>query len=213
MKIRYGEIQGYLKKHVWGGAISTVIGGIALTAILSEVALNKYVAIVCYIWAIVVSIWGWVETTHAVYGWGLIALSALSVLAVYLLASRAIKTYKIVKRERDLPDYLSYTSEELYGVVWKWTWEKNSNGEFHPSDILKAYCPECSSQLSVSTGGSLEIECVKHDCRWQWHSYNHNFNRTTGENDTITYRGFYLKLTTEIDRMVRSEEYKNHLTS
>lgn len=200
-----GKLSGYIINHpFYGGLLLLIIG-----AFFAPHTIKQHMLIALrFVWGKISSFWVWTTTHHSVYGWVLITLSALSVLSVYLLTSRAIKTYKLVKRENNLPDYLSYKSEELYGVVWEWTWEKHANGEFHPNKNLKAYCPRCSSQLNISTYRTLEIECVNNDCDWRWYSSNYTFNRRTGNHDTITYGDFHLKLTTEIDRKVRSEEYK-----
>jgi len=199
----FRELLKYFKDHVWG----TVIGGVLVLvfgAIFVPEKIKQYLLVAweC-ISDVFAGIWNWISSTHEVYGWVLTALILLALTAVALLTLKAIKTYKIVKREREKPDYLSYTNEHFYGVTWEWMWEETSKGQYQPGTPI-ARCIECQSILDINRRLYLEIECINDNCSWKWDGNRHSHPGKT----RIYYYDFEKKLKTEILRKITAGEYR-----
>lgn len=132
----------------------------------------------------------WIQCKFMCPVWLLILLSfsgltvALCVLALCNFLSRA-------------PDYFSYISDNIFGIDWRWHWQKGKLREHN----LVPFCPrrECSCRLDPQEMSGyravddISLVCdhcgfTKHfDCNW----------------DELRW-----KVVKEIDRRIRTEEFK-----
>jgi len=128
----------------------------------------------------------------------LISVSGLMIVILYFWLINFLRPFNTE------PDFNSYTRDKIFGITWTWQWSDSLLLEHS----LVALCPNCSYELEYQIARDSsnppffrEILCMHCDhC-----NYNQNFELTIDQ-----LRNRIIK---EILRIVRTNEYKNRLTS
>ncbi len=117
------------------GAIASVIGGIILSfwAPFREFLVTA----ASWVWALLISLWEWLSSSHEVYGWVIILLIVLAIPAFVELVSLVFK-----QKEPGVEDL--YKSDHLFGANWQWYYVNGSITN------LWCLCPSCKSELVYS---------------------------------------------------------------
>ena len=185
----------YISNHpFYSGLILLIFTGIGSVFSDNFRALIKTVS--SHVWEFTVYIWNWTLSTHAVFGWILIVLGILSLIAIRLLA-RLVKIELVKNLE---PDFIKYNHEIFYYIDWFWEWKKDyRSGKYYPNN-LSCFCPECKSQLKTDIHSYKKVECINDNCDWEWH--------WAGRHKSPALHEIEEKLKTEIMRKITTEEYK-----
>lgn len=139
---RLSNLWQQLKDHPVIAAATTIAGAIASTAIASHwTAIERFfLAILSWLF----------ETTLS--GLGLLATPVpLWVLLAACTAALTIGVFATRRRRSSLhPALAAYTSDELYGIRWRWSWRQSPAGAEVTG--LWSACPECDTQLVREAG-------------------------------------------------------------
>lgn len=128
--------RGWLRRHVIETIVGTVIV-LVIGAIWVSPTLREFLkGMPGYLSAFFQGFATPVET----YRWWYWTLTLIAV----MVAALALAVLVAAMRTRS--DHYAYTTEKLYGVVWRWHWPLQ--GFVHPDD-LRPYCPQCDRLLRL----------------------------------------------------------------
>jgi len=113
-----------------------VVASLIATGIVAIIEPLRAYAIKLFSWAWsgIVWLWGAIFDSYSAPGW-------LWGLVVFLSLVGAINIYLFFRKEEELPDFLNYTEDYLYGVKWRWRWIENRISN------IWCYCPRCDAEL------------------------------------------------------------------
>ena len=126
------------------GVISTVVGAIAV-AVLTQVWHPVKTALL-WCWTQVKWFFSLFTTEYSTPGWILATLGLLALITTVRWISAAIR-----RDEEDKADFQSYTTDNLYGAKWRWTWIG------HDVTNLWCFCPSCDSELVYDDSSCSDI--------------------------------------------------------
>ena len=142
--------------------------------------------------------------------WVFIAIAALVLVAIAIIA-------KFSSREprSSLPEYCSYISEELHGVLWKWKWSRDYNSDLLytvSQNDLCGYCPACQMALDDTEEdyfyGAVNYVCDSDFCDWTWETKLKPVKQGSYGRTTLSQSELKAKVAKEIERRVRTNEWR-----
>lgn len=141
--------------------------------------------------------------------WIFIAITILVLLATGIIAKASSR-----ESVSALPDYCSYTSEELHGVLWKWKWARDYNSDLiytvSRNDLCE-YCPRCQMVLEDTQDyfhGAVDYVCENDSCDWTWTQTLKPVKQDSyGRRSAMSREELRAKVTKEIERRVRTGEW------
>lgn len=173
------------------GIIATVVGGIILSLIPSirEFAIKT----IHWLWSILKWVLNATFDTYTIQGWLLALISFFALIGLGLLL-------KSIPRKK--PEYYGYIEDVIYNTKWRWKWANNQISS------LWCYCPHCEATLVYDDSS----------CRNYLNDNRTNFICERCNDIVTSISGGNLQYATsaverEIDRRIRTEEYKRILTN
>ena len=171
--------------------LNNVVGGVLAGLILAGIL---YFVPGAYQWLARVwkTLWGFFTWRIPTPLW-LLALLAIPLIAVIVITVTAFLS------SAPPPEFQSYTEERLFNAVWRW--EYGSSGIWN----LACFCQSCESRLvysegQIGYGGNVTKLIAEHCTR--------EVSETEGDYDYLEAR-----VKREIDRRIRTGEYKRNLPS
>lgn len=154
-----------------------ILSGLAVVGILALIA--RYIA-PDSVWPRVKSalifIWNWLTSLHLVSGWIIVIFVLISVLFLLLIH----REYKRWNHANSSPDYLSYTTDQFYGLQWTWTWEKYVSDSWESKDKIKInytqICPKCCGALKRQEYNGELFKCINTTCKWRYNFHHEDIN-------------------------------------
>jgi hypothetical protein len=181
-----------IRNEIVVGIIVAVASGIIL--LFFESARDKIFSVINFILTVVLLGWGWLFSGHSTQGWVLLLLSGLAAIGVITIYMRT--------RPIKEPEYNNYVTDLLHGAKWKWRWRHNSISG------LWCFCPTCDGFLVYDD--------------YTRRSYLERENKTeficeNCGNKVVAFIGgdkdyAIAAVTREIDRRVRTGEYKSKIS-
>jgi hypothetical protein len=117
----------------------SVIAGLILALILAIASrfFPSVDAFFTWIWGGITEVWRLLTAHYAVPGWLLLLLA----LVTAITAIRLVFYVRANLKEEEEPGFRKYTTEKLYGAVWRWRWSGNQIAN------LWCFCPRCDCEL------------------------------------------------------------------
>lgn len=179
-------------KSIRNGTIASVIAGVIL---LSVPALREYtVSFLSWVWSGLVWCWGFLITSYALPGWGWLIISMFAIVGV-------VNIYLALKGEPEEPEFKSYTEDFFYGAKWRWNWTGTQVSN------VWCFCPSCDATLIYDDSSCRSFYSDTNETDFICENCNRKVTSINGGN-----KGFAIgAVKREIDRRVRTDEYKNHI--
>lgn len=178
-------------KSIRNTTIAAVIAGIILLAVP---VLRGYVAsFFNWSWSGIKWCWGALFATYSLPGWAWIFILFLALFGV-------INIYFFLRGEKEKPEYKAYVEDFIYGAKWRWHWVGNRISD------LWCFCPSCDATLVYNDSY----------CRGLYSDSKTDFMcENCGNKVVATVKGGNKDYATgaaerEIDRRIRTGEYKKH---
>ncbi|MFC1490679.1 hypothetical protein ACFL6K_05670 [Candidatus Latescibacterota bacterium] len=170
------------------GIIATVIGGIILMAV--TFLRGHVLRFFFWIWSGVEWCWNALFSPYWTFGWAFLILFIFAFVGIVNIIFYLVGKFKV-------PEYKKYVEDTIHGVNWHWQWDGSHIAK------LRCYCPSCQGILicdDSSCNDYLLANKTVFFCEHcskivsTVHGYNHN--------------NVFRAVTYEIDRRIRTEEYK-----
>lgn len=178
-------------KSIRNGAIASVIAGVILLAI--PVLRGYVVSFLSWLWSGVVWCWDALVTSYSLPGWVWLLIFILAFVGL-------VNIYLSLKGESEEPEFKSYIEDLIHGAKWRWNWVGNQVSN------VWCFCPRCDATLVYDDSSCHRFsDTNKTDfiCENCGHSVVASI--TGGNKDYATGA-----IRREIDRRVRTGEYKKH---
>ena len=179
-------------KSIRNGVIASVIAGIVLLVV--PVLRNYVISFFSWMWSIVVWCGDALISSYALPG--------LAWLPILIFATIGlVNIYSAIKGEAEEPDYQSYVEDFIYGVMWRWDWPGN-----HISNLW-CYCTSCDATLIYDDSTCRNLYSNEKKTDFICENCGHTVVATiSGGNKSYAISA----VEREIDRRVRTGEYKKH---
>lgn len=179
-------------KSIRNGAIASVISGIILLTV--PILRGYVVSFLSWFWSGVVWCWEALTASYALPGWAWLAIFILALVG-------SINIYLTLKVEPEEPQFKSYIEDLIHGAKWRWSWVGNQVSN------VWCFCPRCDATLVYddSSCRSLYSDVNKTDFICENCGRSVVASITGGDMDYATSA-----IRREIDRRLRTGEYKNH---
>lgn len=174
------------------GIIASVIAGVILLAVP---ALREYAAsFLGWLWSGVVWCWEALIASYSLPGWAWLAIFILALVGL-------INIYLVIRGEAEEPEFKSYIEDFIHGTKWRWSWAGNSISN------VWCYCLHCDATLVYDDSSCRDLysDVNKTDFICENCSHGVIATITGGSKDYAT--GVIKR---EIDRRIRTGEYKKH---
>ena len=178
-------------KQIIGWLAATVAGGLILSETESLIILIKKIPI--FFKSVFELCWSALSSDYSLAGW---LVLGLGIFALFGFLTVIFLLYALLRPDTE-SEYLNYTEDIIDGVLWRWSWNKNSIVN------LVCYCQNCDAQLIFQDNYSYtNLICERCD-----------FPRTSSQ-FTASVQGdqFYVLNATkrEILRRVRKKQYPSN---
>jgi predicted RNA-binding Zn-ribbon protein involved in translation (DUF1610 family) len=177
---------------------NSVIAALIAAGIISIVKpLRSYAfAFAKWLWSIITWCWGVLFASYALPGWAWIIILVLTLMGVVHLCL-------YFRGETPEPEFKAYTEDYIFGALWRWQWAGNK--------IFNTwcFCPHCDGQLVYDDSSCrnflADIKKTNFICE--------NCGQIMASVRGGDKRYAVSAAEREILRRIRTDEYKNALTS
>lgn len=174
------------------GAIASFVAGIALL-IVPDIR-GYLVSFLGWLWSGVTWCWDALFLSYAIPGWAWLIVIIFSVTGFLTL-------FFAIRKNLTTPEYSSYTEDYIKGAIWRWRWAYNKITD------LWCFCPSCEAVLVYDDSSCRSL--YSNACKTDFICENCNHSVITsisGGNKSYAVGA----IEREIDRRIRTNEYKKH---
>lgn len=131
--------------------------------------------------------------------WGLVLVGIIPIIIILSLSLILRKT--VVSTDKE-PDWMSYTQDLIFNILWQWKYRWESIESIETDDVI-ALCPKCMRELDIKKdynhmyGNRFYMQCFHCD-----------FKSKNMEGDIYNYKKLVIR---EIQGRLRKGEYKEKI--
>lgn len=179
-------------KSIRNGAIASVIAGVVLLAIpvLREYVFNFF----AWIWVGIVWCWDAFFVSYALPGWVWLVVIVLAIIGL-------VNIYLAIRGESKQPEFKSYVEDYIQGAKWRWDWVGNQISN------VWCFCPRCDATLVYDDSSRRNYLSDVRKTDFICENCGHTVVTSIAGGD----KDYAISaIRREIDRRIRTNEYKKH---
>jgi len=148
-----------------------------------------------WVWSGIIWCWEALFSSYTLPGWILLIILVLALFGLIIIF--------ISIKSNNNPEYKSYVEDFIYGVKWRWEW--SGNNIFN----TWCYCPKCDATLVYD-----DSSCSRYSSVSKTDFICENCNSQVVASISGGNKRYAIgAVEREIDRRIRTNEYKNTLTN